>query len=174
MYPAEIGWIRATSFDLPWHKMLAPLRTQLRLPLRRFSPAPLCLATMLSACAPPQPAASMARCPPGQGTAMTAFTLFFGRSMRGQGEVGDSAWENFLDRVITPNLSSGYTVFDATGAWLDPATNRTVHERTKVLLAVVPDDAANAAVIARIRQAYQHEYHQSSVGMTAMPVCAEF
>ena len=105
---------------------------------------------------------------------MTAFALFFGRSVRGHGEVGDTAWENFLVRVITPNLSSGYTVFDATGAWLDPATKQTVHERTKVLLAVVPDDAAHTAAIARIRQAYQHEYHQSSVGMTTTPVCAEF
>jgi hypothetical protein len=174
VYPAEIGWIRATSFDIPSHKMPASLPTRFTLPLRRFSLVPLCLAATLAGCVPPQLAASMARCPPGHGAPMTEFALFFGRSMRGQGEVGDSAWESFLDRVITPNLSSGYTVFDATGAWLDPATNRTVHERTKVLLAVVPDDAANTAVIAGIRQAYQHEYHQSSVGMAMTPVCAEF
>jgi hypothetical protein len=174
MYPAEICWIRATSFDIPSHKMLASLPTRFTLPSRRFSLVPFCLAAVLSGCVAPQPAAIMARCPPGQGTPMSAFALFFGRSIRGQGEVGNSAWESFLDRVITPNLSSGYTVFDATGAWLDPATNRTVHERTKVLLAVVPDTAANAAAIARIRQAYQHEYHQSLVGMTTTPVCAEF
>ena len=69
---------------------------------------------------------------------MLAFELFFGRSIRGQAEVSDSAWDDFLNRMVTPNLPNGYTVFDAIGAWLNPATRRTVRERTKVLLAVCP------------------------------------
>ena len=55
---------------------------------------------------------------------MLAFELFFGRSIQGQSEVTDSAWEDFLDTVVTPNLPNGYTVFDGTGAWLNPATKR--------------------------------------------------
>jgi len=174
MYPAEIGWIRATCFDSPSQKMQPAPPMRFTLSLRRLWPVPLCLAAMLSGCAAPQPAAPAARCLPGQGAPMTAFELSFGRSMGGRGQVTDSAWEDFLVRVVTPNLSSGYTVFDATGAWLNPANNRTIHESTKVLLAVVPDDPASAAAIARIRQAYQQQFHQSSVGMTAMPVCAAF
>ncbi|HUN39830.1 MAG TPA: DUF3574 domain-containing protein [Acetobacteraceae bacterium] len=105
---------------------------------------------------------------------MTAFELFFGRSISGGGEVSETAWDDFLARVITPNLPSGYTVFDATGAWLNPATNRMARERTKVLLAVVPDAPARTGAIARIRRAYQQRFHQFSVGIMEMPVCAAF
>jgi hypothetical protein len=154
--------------------MLASLLMWFVPALRRFLPVLVCLAAMLSACAPPPPAAPAARCPPGQGTPMTAFELFFGRSIRGGGEVSDTAWQDFLVHVITPNLSSGYTVFDGAGGWLDRATGKTVHERTKIVLAVVPDVPASAAAIDRIRQAYQQQYQQTSVGMTATLVCAQF
>jgi len=105
---------------------------------------------------------------------MTAFELFFGRSVRGAAEVSDGAWDGFLARVVTPNLPNGYTVFDGTGAWLDPATGKTVRERTKILLSVLSDDPAAAAAVARIRQAYQTEFHQILVGMTTTPVCGAF
>jgi hypothetical protein len=65
-------------------------------------------------------------------------------------------------------------VFDGTGAWLNPASKSTVHERTKVLLAALPDTPANAAAIARIRQAYAAQYHQVLVGMMVTPVCGAF
>ncbi len=54
---------------------------------------------------------------------MLAFELFFGRSIRGQAEVSDSAWDDFLTRMVTPNLPNGYTVSDAIGAWLNPANS---------------------------------------------------
>jgi hypothetical protein len=100
--------------------------------------------------------------------------LFFGRSIRGQGEVTDSAWDDFLAQVVTPNLPNGYTVFDGTGAWLNPATERTVQERTKILLVALPDTASQTAAIARIRQAYAAQFHQTLVGMTVAPACADF
>jgi hypothetical protein len=105
---------------------------------------------------------------------MLVYQLFFGRSIQGQGEVSDRAWDEFLDRVVTPNLPNGYTVFDGTGAWLNPATKRTVHERTKILLVALPDAAANAAAIGRVRAAYAEQFHQSLVGMTTAPACALF
>ena len=105
---------------------------------------------------------------------MTAFELFFGRSIRGAGEVSDGAWEDFLARVVTPNLPNGYTVFDGVGTWLNPGTGMTVHERTKVLLAVLPDAPSGAAPIARIRQSYQAEFQQMLVGMMVMPICGAF
>ncbi|HUB11821.1 MAG TPA: DUF3574 domain-containing protein [Acetobacteraceae bacterium] len=105
---------------------------------------------------------------------MTAYVLFFGRSIGNRAEVGNRDWNEFLDHVVTPNLSSGYTVFDGSGAWLDPATQRTLQERTKVLLAVLPDTSASAAAVARIRQNYRIRFHQNSVGMTTMPACGAF
>ena len=138
----------------------------------------LCLGVLPAACAAPpaMPATgpAAAACAPGAGAPMTAFELFFGRSIRGAGEVSDSAWQDFLARVVTPNLPNGYTVFDGVGAWLDPVTGKTLHERTNVLLAVLPNGPAGAAAIARVRQSYQTEFHQMLVGMTVMPVCGAF
>ncbi len=105
---------------------------------------------------------------------MLEYELFFGRSIQGRADVSDQAWDEFLDRVVTPNLPNGYTVFDGAGAWLNPATGRTVHEPTKVLLAALPDAAASATAVARIRAAYAEQFHQALVGMTTGPVCASF
>ena len=145
-----------------------PLSRQARLALA------LCLAGLLAGCAGPQPAIQAASCPATQGASMLAFQLFFGRSIQGQGEVSDRAWDDFLEQVVTPNLPNGYTVFDGTGAWLNPATGHSVHERTKILLAALPDAATGAAAIARIRNAYAAQFHQTLVGMTVAPACASF
>ena len=105
---------------------------------------------------------------------MLVFELFFGRSIHGQGEVSDRAWDDFLEQVVTPNLPNGYTVFDAAGAWRNPATGHTAHERTKVLLAALPEVATSAAAIERVRQAYAEQFHQTLVGMTVAPACGAF
>ena len=103
-----------------------------------------------------------------------AYELFFGRSIAGHREVSDRAWQDFLAQVVTPNLTNGYTVFDATGHWRSPTTGHTVDERTKVLLAALPDTPDSAAAIDRVRQRYAAEFGQSLVGMTVTPVCGEF
>lgn len=133
-----------------------------------------CLAAMLAGCTAPRPAIQAASCPASQGVPMRVFELFFGRSIQGHGEVSDRAWDGFLDQVITPALPNGYTVFDGTGAWLDPTTRHTVHERTKVLLVALPDAAASAAAVAGIRNAYAAQFHQTLVGLTTAPACGSF
>ncbi|HVC63379.1 MAG TPA: DUF3574 domain-containing protein [Acetobacteraceae bacterium] len=133
-----------------------------------------CLAGMLAGCAAPQQTARVRSCPVAEGTPLVVFELFFGRSIQGRGEVGHRAWDDFLERVVTPNLPNGYTVSDAIGAWMNPATSRTIRERTKVLLAALPDDAGSAAAIARIRHAYDVRFHQMQVGMTVAAVCGSF
>lgn len=145
-----------------------PLPRQARL-ARAF-----CLAILLAGCAAPQPAVQATTCPATQGVPMTQYQLFFGRSIHGQSEVSDAAWDDFLQQVVTPNLPNGYTVFDGTGAWLNPATARTIHERTKILLVALPDAAASAASIARVRTAYAERFHQTLVGMMVAPVCGSF
>jgi hypothetical protein len=129
---------------------------------------------MLAGCAAPQQPVATGRCAAEQGGPMLMFALFFGRSIQGQGEVGDRDWNEFLDQVVTPNLPSGYTVFDAAGAWRNPATGHTGHERTKVLLVALPDAAASTAAIDRVRKAYEAQYHQVLVGMSVAPTCGSF
>ncbi len=144
------------------------------LPRRGRLARAFCLAVLLAGCAGQQQAVQAGSCAATQGAPLLMFELFFGRSIQGQGEVGDRAWEDFLDQVVTPNLPNGYTVFDATGAWRNPTTSHTIHERTKVLLVALPDAAASAAAIARIRQAYAVQFHQTQVGMTVAPACGSF
>jgi hypothetical protein len=133
-----------------------------------------CLAGLLAGCVAPQQTSQAGNCQTAQGEPMLAFELFFGRSIQGQAEVSDRAWDDFLDHVVTPNLPNGYTVFDAAGAWLDPATSRTIHEHAKVLLVALPDGPDSAAAITRIRHAYQATFHQTLVGMMVAPTCAAF
>jgi len=63
---------------------------------------------------------------------------------------------------------------DAHGAWTNPRTGQTVHEPTKVMLIAMPDTPDSLAAVNRVRTAYQIQFHQQLVGMTAEPACASF
>ncbi len=118
--------------------------------------------------------AQPATCASGLGTPMRMYELYFGRSVPGNREVTDRDWSGFTEQVITANLPNGYTVLDATGAWMNPKTQRTVREATKVLQAALPDTPDSLVAITRIRTAYQKQFHQQLVGMTTQAICASF
>jgi hypothetical protein len=103
------------------------------------------------------------------GARMLEYQLFFGR-----GSVSDHAWTDFAAAVVTPHLPDGFTVVDADGQWMNPATHRIISERTKVIVVAVPDTAASAAAIAAIKEAYRTKFHQQSIGTTIHPVCGAF
>ena len=107
-------------------------------------------------------------------SAMLVFDLFFGRSVPGGGTVDDVAWQGFQDQVITPNLPNGYTILDAHGAWMNPASHRTIQETTKVLIVALPDTQDSRTAVNRVREAYQTQFHQQLVGMTEQPGCGSF
>lgn len=140
-----------------------------RLPARI---AGLGLAALLAACAN-RPGLAQ-RCPAGAGSPSLVATLFFGRSMPGGRMVGQDDWQRFEQQVIAPALPDGFTVFDASGAWLSPAGHRTQHEPTKVLLVSLPDRPSSLAAVQRVRAAYQAQFHQQLVGMTLGEACADF
>lgn len=125
----------------------------------------LCLA--LAACAPGIPSCAV-------GTPMRITTLYFGRDIPGRAPLTEAEWRQFQKQVITPALPDGYTVQDATGAWLDPQTHTTLAETTKIVIVAAPDTAASQAAIARIRAAYKAEFHQQSVGLTSTSGCGTF
>jgi hypothetical protein len=129
----------------------------------------------LSGCAPPAPPLG---CEAISASAHTVVTLYFGRAVRGRENVSDAEWREFLERSITPNLPDGYTVLDATGAWMNPLSHITIHEATKVLVVARPllgPDAAGALQpIERIRRDYRERFNQLSVGMTAQAGCGAF
>ena len=130
----------------------------------------ICIATSLSGCTDP----AIPSCAPGLGAPMTVFSLFFGRAIPGRGDLTDKEWQAFLDTIVTANLPNGYTLFDATGAWMNPMTKRTIKESTKVLLVALPDAPVSLSAINRIRSEYQIEFHQQFVGMTVQHGCGAF
>jgi hypothetical protein len=124
----------------------------------------------LGACAAP----AGQTCAPGVGSPSVLFTLYFGQSVPGAGDVTDQAWQSFLDDTITAELPNGYTILDAYGAWMNPMTRNTVKEATKVLIVALPEAPASLAAVNRIRGAYQIRFHQQLVGMTVLQACAAF
>jgi Protein of unknown function (DUF3574) len=103
---------------------------------------------------------------------MLEYQLFFGRAIAGRPELTDREWKDFAEKVVTPRLPDGLTVFDANGQEMDPATQRIIRERTKVLMVAVPDTAATASAIAAIRDAYRTQFHQRSVFTIVQQSCA--
>lgn len=130
----------------------------------------LCMIGSISGCTTP----IRSSCAPGSGTPVAVFTLFFGKSIPGRGQLTDKEWLTFLDTIITVNLPNGYTAFDANGGWMNPVSHNTVKENTKVLLVALPDVPESLAPINRIRTAYQVEFHQQIVGMTIEYGCGSF
>jgi hypothetical protein len=124
----------------------------------------------VSGCAAPQTPA----CTPALGHAMVVFSLYFGRSIPARRDLTEQEWQAFLDDTVTANLPNGYTVFDAAGAWMNPMTRKTIREASKVIVVAMPDVPDSLAAINRIRTAYQLEFQQQLVGMTAAPACGSF
>jgi Protein of unknown function (DUF3574) len=128
------------------------------------------LIASLSGCA----AQGGASCAPGVGSPAAIFTLFLGESISGRDDLTEAEWRAFLDNTVTAALPNGFTVFDATGGWMNPITHKTIKEKTKVLLVALPAVPASLAAINRIRNAYQAQFRQQLVGMTVEQGCAAF
>ena len=130
------------------------------------------LPALLAGCAGVPPGAS--RCPASLGPPMLLFQVFFGRSATGRGEVSEKEWSDFVDRVITQRLPNGYTIIGVTGGWMNPDNHGTVRERSKLLLAALPENSESVGVINQIRNEYQVQFRQQRVGMTVGQVCGSF
>jgi hypothetical protein len=113
-------------------------------------------------------------CAPGMGAPMTAFTLYLGTAIAGRGDLTEKEWQSFLDDTVTADLPNGYTILDAGGAWMNPITRKTIKEKTKVLIAVLPETPDSLVAVNRIRHDYQIKFHQQLVGMTSEQVCGIF
>jgi hypothetical protein len=131
-----------------------------------------CLAlSLLAACTRPPPPP---RCAPGLGAPIAIFTLYLGTAIPNRYDLTDNEWRAFRDQTVTANLPNGYTVLDGSGGWMNPITRKTIKERTKVLIAALPETPDSLAAIERIRTAYQVKFHQQLVGMTVEQACGTF
>lgn len=113
-------------------------------------------------------------CAPGLGPPVAIFTLFMGEAIPGRDDLTETEWQAFVDDTVTANLPNGYTMFDASGGWMNPITHKTIKEATKVLLVAMPEVPASLAAIDRIRTAYKIQFRQQVVGMTVEQACGIF
>ena len=84
-----------------------------------------------------------------------------------------AAWARFLAEA-TRQLPDGFTVYDAYGQWMDPATHRISHERTRVIMVADADSAEFRARVAALAATYKRRFHQQSVGVLTNAGCGAF
>jgi hypothetical protein len=113
----------------------------------------MCVLTLAGCAASPNPCARVG------GARMLEYQLFFAR-----GSVSEHAWTDFNAGVVTPHLPDGFTVVDADGQWMNPATHRISSERTKVMVVAVPDTPATVAAMNDIHDTTCASASMSSVG----------
>lgn len=115
---------------------------------------------------------SSAACPAGLTHAKTA-ELFFGRNAGTAEGVNDAEWQSFVDAEIAPRFPDGFTLSDASGAWLGK-DGRAVRERTKRLFVVLKGAPDEPEKLAAIRKAYAARFNQDSVMLFEGEGCVGF
>lgn len=124
---------------------------------------------LLSACAAGSGPAALS-CLSGTEPARTA-ELLFGRNIPAGGSVDDAEWAGFVAEELAPRFP-GFTVSDALGQWTGAAGVE--HERSKLVLLVLPGDADDHARLEAVRQAYKARFGQESVLLISRAACIAF
>ncbi|WP_266948866.1 DUF3574 domain-containing protein [Streptomyces sp. NBC_01551] len=102
--------------------------------------------------------------------------LYFGTARPdGLPPVAEPEFLRFLDREITPAFPEGLTLHDGRGQWRGQ-DGKTIRETSYELVLLYPEKEAEerGVRIERIRQAYEDQYRQDSVGRSDDKVSAEF
>ena len=97
--------------------------------------------------------------------------LYFGRDSEGGGEVTEGQWAEFVAAEVTPRFPDGLSVLNVAGQSRD-SLNRTLRERTKLLVVVVFDAPGHREKVREIVDAYNRRFGQHGVFRTEQAVCA--
>lgn len=112
-------------------------------------------------------------CPEGMSPWVT-FNLYFGRGDRDNPEaISEESWKKFLKEVITPRFPDGLTVIDVYGQHYDPAVNKVLSEKTKLLNVLVPYEALESATsrVSEIEHEFLEQFPgQGGIFLTSIPV----
>ncbi|MFE2141776.1 DUF3574 domain-containing protein [Streptomyces sp. NPDC059456] len=102
-------------------------------------------------------------------------TLYFGTERPGgRAPVAEQEFMRFLDREITPAFPEGLTLLGGRGQW--QRGGKVIRETSYEVVLLYPEKEADerSTRIERIRQAYEEQYQQDSVGRSDDKVTAEF
>ncbi|MDZ4869967.1 MAG: DUF3574 domain-containing protein [Alphaproteobacteria bacterium] len=108
------------------------------------------------------------------GDAMVETQLFFGLSKPTGGTVSGRDWDAFVAREVSPRFPEGFSVIDGAGFWRDGATQKTISEKSKVVVRLHPPSAEANQAIGAIVDAYKVKFEQEAVLRVDRPVCATF
>lgn len=104
---------------------------------------------------------------------MSRLELAFGLSRRGQTDVTEVEWRQFLDREVTPRFPDGLTVIAGDGRWRNSAGG-TVEEPARLLLIWAKPAADLDGRIEAIRKAWKVAHDQDSVLRAESASCVAF
>ena len=104
-----------------------------------------CLLAVSSCSRPAGATSTFARCAIGD-SALVRDVLYFGRTTPAGAELSDSAWQLFVDEVLTPRFPAGLTIWDAAGQWRG-ASGRVERERSKVLTLLHAGDSRSDSLV---------------------------
>jgi hypothetical protein len=129
-----------------------------------------CIAALapLAACTPPATCLLQGQQP------MIQVDLYFGRYVKSRPPVSEAEWADFVTHSVAPKFPDGFTVLDASGQWLSPATRRVTREPTKLMQIVTPGRPDLAERVRAVIDAYKARFHQEAVGVTSATRCAAF
>lgn len=125
-----------------------------------------------ASCRPAGATSAAVQCAIGD-TALVRDVVYFGRNTPGGAELSDSAWQEYVDDVLTPRFPAGLTIWDAAGQWRG-AGGRVERERSKVLSLLHPGDARSQALVAEAVGEYKRRFAQEAVLRERVTTCSRF
>jgi hypothetical protein len=117
-------------------------------------------------------ASSAAHCALGD-TALVRDILYFGRNTPGGVELSDSAWQQYVDEILTPRFPAGLTIWDAAGQWRG-ASGKVERERSKVLTLLHSGDERSDRLVAEAVGEYKRRFTQEAVLRERVTTCSRF
>lgn len=84
-----------------------------------------------------------------------------GMARRGQADVSEQEWAEFLEQVVTPRLPRGITVLSGRGQWLQD--DEVVKEPSKLLVVFREAGSASERLIEEVRAEYIRRFDQDAV-----------
>ena len=90
------------------------------------------------------------------------------------GVVSEADWQKFLNDTVTPVFKTGYSVMNAEGRWMDTQTERTITEKTKIIVIIYQWNNEIHSAIDKIIATYKKNFQQQAVMRLDYRVSARF
>lgn len=108
-----------------------------------------------------------------QDDAWSQTTLYFGRGISGV-SIDDEAFRAFIADEVTPRFPSGFTLSHGEGAWKNTMLEKTIYEKSTMLIVLHPGSRTERQALREIAGAYRTRFQQQAVIEARHTVCVAF